>query len=102
MATPLSLKTEIRDGTVTLIAAGEIDLSNIEAFDHALGDVVARDGAGAIVDLSGVEYVDSGAINALFAHAEGINLIVNPILMPALTVSGLTDVATVEPAAGSG
>ena len=56
MATPLSLKTEIRDGTVrTLIAAGEIDLSNIEAFDHALGDVVARDGAVAIVDLSGVE-----------------------------------------------
>ena len=38
------------------------------------------------VDLTGVEYMDSGAINALFAHAEGMHLIANPILMPVLTV----------------
>ena len=50
------------------------------------------------VDLTGVEYLDSGAINALFGHAASLRLIANPILMPVLQISGLTDVATVEPA----
>ena len=39
------------------------------------------------VDLSGVEYLDSGGINVLFAHAGGIHLIANPILMPVLKIS---------------
>ncbi len=51
-----------------------------------------------IVDLSGVQYLDSGAINALFANAAVIRLIANPILMPVLKISGLTQVADVEAA----
>ena len=101
MVTPLSIRTHRRDdGTFVLTAAGEIDLSNIDSFASALSDgsaAVGRDGATLTVDLTGVEYLDSGAINALFGHAERMQLIANPILMPVLTICGLTDVASVEP-----
>lgn len=102
MATPLTITTDRRDdGTVVLTAIGEIDLSNIDAFADALdGIAMARDGAGATLDLSGVEYLDSGAINALFGHADHIHVIANPILMPVLKISGLADVTSVEAAGG--
>lgn len=50
------------------------------------------------VDLSAIEYLDSGTINVLFEHADSIDLVVNPLLLPVLTISGLTDVVTVKPA----
>jgi anti-anti-sigma factor len=98
MATPLDLNTTDRgDGIRVLTATGEIDLSNIDAFTGALA-AAGTDGMKLIVDLSGVLYLDSGAINALFANAGHIRLIANPVLMPVLKISGLTDVAPVEAA----
>ena len=98
MATPLTLTTARRaDGRVVLTATGEIDLSNVDAFTEALAAASsARDSGLVIVDLSGVEYLDSGAIGVLFANAEHIHVVANPILMPVLKISGLTDVASVE------
>lgn len=105
MATPLRLGIDRRDdGTLVLQAAGELDLSNIDAFSQALADALTKastDGGTVTVDLSRVEYLDSGAINALFARADHIRLIANPILMPVLKISGLTDVAQVEAASPS-
>jgi anti-anti-sigma factor len=96
MATPLDLNTSQRDdGTLVLSATGEIDLSNIDDFTGAL-TAAGTDGTTLIVDLSGVLYLDSGAINVLFANAGRIHLIANRVLMPVLKISGLTDVASVE------
>ena len=97
MATPLTVSTDRRnDGTIVLIAAGEIDLSNIDVFTRALSDAASRDGS-LTVDLAAVEYLYSGAINALFDQADRIGVIIAHLyLMPALTVSGLTELATVE------
>ena len=96
MVTPLDINTADRDdGTRVLTATGEIDLSNIDEFSGAL-TAAGTDGAMLIVDLSGVLYLDSGAINVLFANAGRIRLIANPVLMPVLRISGLTDVASVE------
>ncbi len=98
MATPLSLITHQRDdGTFVLVATGEIDLSNLDSFAEALS-ASTRDGAMLTVDLGGVEYLDSGALRALFANADRIHVIANPVLMPVLKISGLTDVASVESA----
>jgi anti-anti-sigma factor len=102
MTTPLTLNTERRaDGTPVLVAVGELDLSNIEAFRRALtdtiGEVAAVDGV-VTVDLSGAEYLDSGAINVLFGQAQRIRIIANPVLVPVLTVSGLTELVSVEAA----
>ena len=101
MATPLRLRTDRReDGTTVLTAVGELDLSNIaefsEAIDAAVGDRV--DGVPLQIDLTSVDYLDSGAINVLFEHADAIDVVANPILMSVLTVSGLTDVVSVKPA----
>lgn len=103
MSTLLTLDT-VRDGDgkVTLIAAGEIDLSNVDAFKQALTAArteCADSGEKVAVDLSAVEYLDSAAINALFIHADDIRLVAHPLLMPILRISGLTQLVTTEAAA---
>jgi anti-anti-sigma factor len=100
MATPLSVSTGLRDdGTVVVSATGELDMSNVDALSAAIAEAMtpaSQDGGVLTIDLTGVEYLDSAAINALYGHADRTHLIVNPILIPVLTVSGLTDVASVE------
>jgi anti-anti-sigma regulatory factor len=97
MPTPLTVDTDLsNDGKLVVVASGDIDLSNIGVFSRALNDAASTDGA-ITVDLSEVEYLYSGAINALFTHADRIDLIIaNRYLIPALTVSGLTELATVR------
>lgn len=102
METSLTLDTARRnDGKVALIAVGEIDLSNIDAFTQALTTAIsetASSGGTLIVDLSAVEYLDSAAINALFAHAEHLHVIAHPLLIRVFEVSGLSELAAIEPA----
>ncbi len=89
------------DGKLVLIAAGEIDLSNIDTFTQALTAAItetAGSGETLTVDLSAVEYLDSAAINALFPHAEHIHVIAHPLLVRVFAISGLSELATVEPA----
>lgn len=108
MATALTLDTNRGDdGRVVVTARGEIDLSNVDTFSKAL--VGAIDGVSPppvlTVDLSAVKYLDSSAINALFRHAESVDqlrLIVHPFLMPVLNISGLNELAELEPAAQDG
>jgi anti-anti-sigma factor len=102
MPTLISLDTaRCDDGKHVLIAAGEIDLSNVDKFAEALTTAVtetASSGGTLTVDLSAVEYLDSAAINALFPHAEHIHVIAHPFLIRVFTISGLTELATIEPA----
>ena len=102
MPTMLTLDTaRCSDGKLTLTAAGEIDLSNVDVFDQALGAATAEvtpSGETLTVDLTAVEYLDSAAINALFNRADHICLVAHPLLMPVLTISGLCELVTVEPA----
>lgn len=105
MPTPLTVRTDRRvDGTVVLSAAGELDLSNIDTFTDAIAETVGRSNqelGRLTVDLTAIEYLDSGALNALFENAPQIRKIVaNPILMPVLSISGLTSVAEVQAAEG--
>jgi anti-anti-sigma factor len=102
MTTPLTLNTDRGvDGTPRVTAAGEIDISNIHVFTKAL--TAASDGSRRpiTVDMSEVKYLDSAGINALFKHADEtdrLHLIVHPFLMRVLTITGLSEVATVQPA----
>lgn len=104
MTTPLTVNADQHpDGTPLLVAAGEIDLSNVDTFTRALVDVIAAaDGAAMVtVDLSAVEYLDSAAIGALSVHADyapRMRLVANPYLIPVLRISGIDRLATVEPA----
>ena len=100
MATPLSLTADLSaDGTPRVAAAGEIDLSNINAFTDALETASAGTRGPITVDLSAVKYLDSAGVNALFDHADQVDdlhLIVHPLLIRVLTISGLAKIANVE------
>ena len=108
MATPLELSTRPgTDGIPVVTVAGEIDMSNADRFRDALGLAAAAaaataataataDGGSFVVDLTGVEYLDSAGVHVLFAHAARIRLIAGPLLEPVLTVSGLSDITSVS------
>jgi anti-anti-sigma factor len=102
MPTALTLDTARgSDGKVVLSAAGEIDLSNVDTFADALAAAITQNaGSGGMltVDLSAVQYLDSAAINVLFPHAEQLHLIAHPFLVRVFAISGLTELASVEPA----
>jgi anti-sigma B factor antagonist len=96
VATPLELSTRAdADGIPVVTVAGEIDMSNAGQFRDALGLAAAAvDGGSFVVDLTGVEYLDSAGVHALFAHASRIRLIASPLLEPVLTISGLSGIAS--------
>ena len=98
MATPLELSTRPgADGIPVVTVAGEIDMSNADRFREALGlAAAAADGGSFVVDLTGVEYLDSAGVHVLFAHAARIRLIAGPLLEPVLTVSGLSDITSMS------
>ena len=52
------------------------------------------DGGSFVVDLTGVEYLDSAGVHALFAYASRIRLIAGPLLEPVLAVSGLSGITS--------
>ncbi|MFC4071664.1 STAS domain-containing protein [Actinoplanes subglobosus] len=98
MTTELTFTTgSASDGAVVLTAAGEIDMSNADAFADALVAAVAdAGGARLIIDITEIHYLDSAGLAALFAQADHIELRTGPLLAPLLEVSGLTDLTTVH------
>lgn len=98
MTTELTLvPSSAPDGTPLLTASGEIDLSNVGGFAEAVAAGVAR-GTPLTVDLTGVGYLDSAALNVLFNHADRIRLVAGRLLLPLLRVCGLTELVEVEEA----
>jgi anti-anti-sigma factor len=100
MRTPLTLNTDRGvDGTPRVTAAGEIDISNVDVFSEALTTASEGDGRPITVDMSAVKYLDSAGVNVLFKHADEISrlhLIVHPLLVRVLTITGLCGMATIE------
>ena len=96
MATSLELSTRRdADGGLVVTAVGEIDMSNADRFRDDLGQAVSDDGR-LVVDLTGVEYLDSAGVRVLFAFTPGLSLIAGPLLAPVLAISGLSDVTSVR------
>ena len=96
MTTALTLtRGNDADGAPVLTAVGEIDMSNADRFRDALGQAAGDDGR-LVVDLTGVEYLDSAGVHALFAFTPGLTLIAGPLIAPVLAISGLSDVTSVR------
>jgi anti-sigma B factor antagonist len=96
MTTPLTLSTDQRpDGTAVLTAVGEIDMSNAGQLRDALAQA---GGAPLVIDLTSVEYLDSAGLTVLFGHADHIELVATPLLVPVLKISGLTEITDVRQA----
>jgi anti-anti-sigma factor len=102
MSTPLTVHIDQgADGRPVLFATGEIDASNVAYFAEALHTGTGGDADTLTVDLSGVEYLDSAALNALAPHAESLQIIANPVLMRVFRVSGLAELTSIAPASDS-
>ena len=96
MSTELTFTTgHDPSGCRVLGAAGEIDMSNAAAFAAALDDA-CRDGDRLVLDLTGVEYLDSAGLAVLFPHVDHVRLVAGPLLGPLLTIAGLADVTTIR------
>lgn len=102
MSAALNVTTRaVGDGRMQVTVAGELDLSTVGRFEDAINEAVgqAAPGRNTVLDLAGVEYLDSAAINVLFAHAAGISSVrVHPLLVRGLTISGLDQIVDVEAA----
>ncbi|MGK3207008.1 STAS domain-containing protein [Amycolatopsis sp. MEPSY49] len=97
MTTALTLVASVGDdGDRILTVRGEIDMGNAGEFGAALERELAA-GAALTVDLTGVTYLDSAGIAALFDRAADheLRLTAPRLLDRVLRVSGLTQVAKV-------
>lgn len=91
--TPLAVTSGSRpDGATVLTAVGEIDMSNARLLQTALEQAPGR----VVVDVTGVEYLDSAGLSVLFSHADRIELLAGALLEPVLTISGLADITTIR------
>lgn len=94
--TPLKITTgQAADGTPTLTVVGEIDLSNANEFVDQLGAACGQ-GLRLVVDLTRVDYLDSAALAALFAHAGTIDIHISPLNERLFAVYGIDQVTTVR------
>lgn len=95
------------DGRVIYAAAsGEIDMSNSRLIARDLTTAVPNDAHGLVLDLGGVDYLDSSAVQILFELAERLHarqqrlVFVLPAESPLqrmLTVVSLSDAAPLAP-----
>ncbi|GAA2356309.1 anti-anti-sigma factor [Catellatospora methionotrophica] len=94
-ATPLDVSTaRTEDGSTRLTICGEIDMTN----SARLAEAISSASAPVLLDFAAVEYLDSAGLAVLFAQADRIELVANRMLLPVLTVSGLTELISVREA----
>lgn len=92
-STPLAVTSGRRpDGVTVLKAVGEIDMSNTAVLASALEQAPGR----VVLDVTGIEYLDSAGLSVLFSHADRIEVVAGALLEPVLTISGLGDVTTIR------
>ena len=100
LGAPVSVHQDGHAGGVAVGDSGQIEDQPGAGLARGIIEIGAQLGPGVIVELAGhltgVGYLDSAGINALFAHASRIQLIASPLLAPVLTVSGLSDITSVQ------
>lgn len=67
--TPLRIDTVGRDGSLTLVVHGELDIATSPLLDDALVQARATTAASIVVDLHAVSFIDSTALHVLIKHA---------------------------------
>lgn len=97
--TPRFHTSTAEDGAITVAAVGDIDMAFAGPFRETLVRAGAEGGR-LVVDLTGVDYLDSAGIRVLYEQAAShpVALLVKPgsAAAVALEISGLTDVVPVQ------
>jgi anti-sigma B factor antagonist len=93
----LEVTSSAQDGIVTVIVRGDIDMSSADRFRRSLDDVPA--GSRLVVDLTGVDYLDSAGVKVLYDHlGRDPELIIEPdaVILRVLAITGLRDRLTIR------
>lgn len=106
----IDVQTDVRGPTTTVLARGEIDLSTrgqlCDALDAALGRTLAAGspGAGLVVDLRRVQFVDCGGMEVLaqaartsLVHGVHLRVLPGPALHDLVALVGGWDALVAEP-----
>lgn len=95
MATPLELVTERDDDGITVLAAlGQIDMTNATSFRAALSRA-SGSGTRFVVDLTGVDYLDSAGVTAMLPYFSRLGIVATAVLAPVLAISGFSPITTI-------
>lgn len=93
------LRIESRDGIVYATLAGDIDMSNVQQIRDALGRAATNQVLGLVLDLSGVDYLDSAGIHLIHSlgsrlrsHGQKLALVIpgGSVINDALRLAGLS------------
>jgi anti-anti-sigma factor len=63
-----------RDGVIIARVVGEIDMSNADGLANAISNQIPNDATGAVLDLTGTDYLDSGGIHMLYRLRERLRV----------------------------
>jgi anti-anti-sigma factor len=66
------VEIEQRDGVVLARLTGELDISVAESTRQKIGDAVPSSARGLVVDMSGLDFMDSSGVSMLFALARQV------------------------------
>jgi anti-anti-sigma factor len=98
----VSIELEQSEGIWTLKVAGELDYSECAAFRMQIDRVLKAMPAGTIVDMSGIEYLDSSGLGLLLslsreygAHGGRLVLIANGTVDSILDLTRLTGIFSI-------
>jgi anti-sigma B factor antagonist len=66
------VEIEQRDDVVVALLTGELDISVAETVRRKIGDAVPSSARGVVVDMSGLDFMDSSGVSMLFALARQV------------------------------
>jgi anti-sigma B factor antagonist len=61
----LSINTRVRDGRYTIALRGELDIGSAQILDAAIAEACEAQASEVIVDLGGIEFMDSTGLNSI-------------------------------------
>ena len=92
---PINTEVTDEDGVPVIRVEGELDLSSVESVRHAVTPVLEAEPARVVIDLSGLEFMDSSGIALMLTIANRVPTVElrNPsdIIRQVIEITGLTE-----------
>lgn len=89
------------DGGLTVRISGELDITNVDALEAAVGSALERHPGRLVIELNGLRFADSSAIALWVRWSTAVHEIelrdVSPILRRVIDSMGLADTLNVKP-----
>lgn len=103
----LVVDLEARTGEVWVLPHGELDIDTVEEMEQALSIALASEAARVVIDLRGLEFLDSTGLRAIVGACRGddghrLSLVAGPAAVQGVfNVSGLATELPFRPADGA-